>query len=118
MNVSVSRKGFYKIIKNIFQETAEIKDGYPILIPIESKHQIYINDLLIFLEKDKQHLLSVNSYGQMSIVKENTDGHRSNHIIFNLSSLNSISFLTKSVYTDINPKTNDYYNEMFRFTLK
>jgi len=118
MNITVNKKGFYKLAKKIFEDFAEIKDGYPILIPIESKHQIYINDLLIFLEKDKQHFLSVNSYGQMSIVKENEDGHRSNHIIFNLPSLNSISFLAKSVYTDINPKTSDYYNEMFRFTLE
>lgn len=118
MNISVSRKGFYEIVKKVFQETAEIKKGYPILVPIESKHQIYINDLLIFLEEDKQYFLSVNSYGQMSIVKENKDGHRSNHIIFNLPQLDSISFLSKSVYTNINPKTGDYYNEMFRFTLK
>lgn len=118
MDFKVNKKGFYKFVKRMFQDTAEIKKGYPVLIPIMHKHQIYINGLCIFLDKsseNREYFFSVNSYGQLSIVKRE-HGQESNHIIFSLENLKSIEFLTKNVYGPINPKTNDYYNDMYRFS--
>ena len=118
MDFKVDKEGFYKFIKRVFQDTAEIKKGYPILIPIMHKHQIYINDLCIFLDKsteNREYFFSVNSYGQLCVIKRE-NGSETNHIIFSLEDLQSIAFLTKNVYGPINPKTNDYYNEMYRFS--
>lgn len=118
MDFQVNKKGFYNFVKRVFQDTAEIRKGYPILIPIMHKHQIYINDLCIFLDKgttDREYFFSVNSYGQLSIVKRENN-KESNHIVFDLKNLQNIAFLTKNVYGSINPKTNDYYNEMYRFS--
>lgn len=112
MEIRINRKGFYKIIKAIFEDVAEIKKGCPILIPICSSHQIYLNEIMIFLDEDKKHWLSVNSYGQLSI---DTEDHRPIH--FNLKQLNSISFLAQSITREINENNGRPYNEMYRFEL-
>lgn len=114
MNISVSRKGFYKVISKVFDEIAEIREGYPILIPIEANHQIYINGIMIFLDKEQRHWLSVNSYGQLNIQKEE-ENIKVNHICFELGSLDSISFLAQSITGEINEESGEPYNEMYRF---
>lgn len=116
MDVKVKRKGFYKIIKAIFEDIAEIEEGYPVLVPIWSNHQIYINDIMIFLDKNKKHYLSVNKYGQLSIETEEEE-KKVGHIHFNLEKLNSISFLTLSITGEINENNGMPYNERYRFKL-
>ena len=116
MDIRVSRKGFYKIITSIFDEIGEFKKGHPVLIPIESNHQIYINEIMIFLDKNKKHFFSINAYGQLAIERQE-DGYRSNHITFDLKDLESIEFLAQSITEEINEKTGKPYNEMYRFEL-
>lgn len=116
MQIQVSKKGFYKLAKRIFKDIAEIKDGYPVIVPI-ANHHIHINGILCFLDDDVQHYLSFNSYGQMDIQREIKDGARQNHICFDLANLSSLDFLAKNPYGEKNPNTDDYYNDFYRFTL-
>lgn len=116
MQIQVSKKGFYKLAKRIFKDIAEIKDGYPVIVPI-ANHHIHINGILCFLDDNVQHYFSFNSYGQMEIQREREDGTRQNHICFDLSNLSSLDFLAKNPYGKKNPKTDDYYNDFYRFTL-
>ena len=116
MDIRINKKGFYKIIKAIFEDVAEIEEGYPILIPIWSNHQIYINDIMVFLDKNKKHWLSVNKYGQLSIEREEDEG-KVGHIYFNLEKLNSIRFLAQSITGEINEDKGIPYNEMYNFEL-
>ena len=47
MRIENNKKDFYEFVKRIFKNFAEIKRGYPIMVPI-SNHHIYINDILCF----------------------------------------------------------------------
>lgn len=111
----ISKKSFYKFYTRIFQDIIE-EDNCT--IPIQSSHQIYVNGILCFLDEEMNHYLFFNQYGQMMIQRENKDGVRENHILFELKDLSSLEFLAKDTYGEINPRTNDYYNTMFHFKLR
>ena len=114
MRIEINKKDFYEFVKRIFKDFAEIKRGYPIMVPI-SNHHIYINDILCFLDDDAKHYLSVNSYGQMIIVREKDD-HQTNHICFNLTDLKSLRFHAQNFGGKINEENGHYYNESFDFS--
>lgn len=115
MRIQVNRKDFYKLAKRVFMDIAEIKKGYPVIVPI-SNHHIYINNVLCFLDDDAKHYLSFNSYGQMDIIKETDDGNRRNHICFSLKNLESLRFHAPNFGGEINEKNGRYYNESFEFS--
>lgn len=115
MQVQVNKKDFYELAKRIFMDIAEIKKGYPVIIPI-SNHHIYINDIICFLDDDAKHYLSFNSYGQMDIIREKENGARENHIGFNLKNLTSLRFHAQNFGGEVNEKNGRYYNESFSFS--
>ena len=114
MNIEMSRKAFYEVMKKLFSEISE--DENSLVIPLFSDHQIYINEVMIFLEKDKRNWFFINSYGQLMIQQEN-DGHKRNIIHFNLKNLKSISFLARNIYGSLN-ENGEPYNEMYRIKLQ
>lgn len=114
MEIKVSKEDFYKLAQRIFEDFAEIKRGYPTMVPI-SNHHIYINGILCFLDDDAKHYLSFNSYGQMSIVREK-DGYQTNHICFDLADLKSLRFHARNFRGKINEDNGHYYNESFDFS--
>ena len=124
IEIKINRKGFTKLLDDLFKGVDKRRDGYCTLIPLTTNH-IKINGVNHFFGSDEKYFLVYNHYGQMSI--EVLQGDKLNechswntrlHIDWNVKDLNELWIDAPNKYGNINPKTNDYYYELFVFKLR
>lgn len=128
MIMKVPQKQLLKLFDKIFDKTALKEKGYCTYIPIGVSH-ITINNVDYHFGDDGYHwYLSYNHYGQMAVEYTtekplDTPSNRTkgqcplNKILFDLKNLTDIKFHAPSDIHDINPKTDDYYYDLFVFDL-